>query len=75
MNDGLRSGPAPVQGAGEPPAPAGRARPAGGKFHERKQGFPFVPFITAGALLTAVFAGNLPPPLIDLGILIPEQRR
>ena len=29
---------------------------------ERKQGFPFVPFITAGALLTAVFAGNLPPP-------------
>ena len=35
---------------------------------ERKQGFPFVPFITAGALLTAVFAGNLAPPLIDLGI-------
>ena len=35
---------------------------------EREQGFPFVPFIVAGALLTAVFAGNLAPPLIDLGI-------
>ena len=35
---------------------------------EREQGFPFVPFIVAGALLTAVFAGNLAPPLVDLGI-------
>ena len=33
----------------------------------REQGFPFVPFIVAGALLTAVFAGNLAPPLTDLG--------
>ena len=35
---------------------------------EREQGFPFVPFIVAGALLTSVFAGNLAPPLIDLGL-------
>ena len=35
---------------------------------EREQGFPFVPFIVAGSLLTAVFAGNLAPPLIDLGL-------
>ena len=35
---------------------------------DREQGFPFVPFIVVGALLTAVFAGNLAPPLIDLGI-------
>ena len=33
---------------------------------EREQGFPFVPFIVAGALLTALFAGNLAPPLIYL---------
>ena len=37
---------------------------------EREQGFPFAPFIVAGALLTAVFAGNLARPLIDLGILL-----
>jgi prepilin signal peptidase PulO-like enzyme (type II secretory pathway) len=35
---------------------------------EREQGFPFVPFIVAGVLLTGVFASNLAPPLIDLGI-------
>ena len=35
---------------------------------EREQGFPFVPFIVAGALLTALFAGNLAPPLIDLSL-------
>ena len=35
---------------------------------ELEQAFPFAPFIAAGALLTAVFAGNLAPPLIDLGI-------
>ena len=35
---------------------------------ELEQAFPFVPFITAGALLTAIFAGNLAPPLIGLGI-------
>ena len=35
---------------------------------EREQGFPFAPFIVAGALLTAVFVGNLARPLIDLGI-------
>ena len=29
---------------------------------EREQGFPFVPFIVAGSLLTTVFAGNLAPP-------------
>ena len=37
-------------------------------FIEREQGFPFVPFIVVGALLTAVFVGNLARPLIDLGI-------
>ena len=35
---------------------------------EREQGFPFVPFIVVGALLTAVFVGNLARPLIDLGL-------
>ena len=35
---------------------------------EREQGFPFVPFIVAGSLLTAVFAGNLAPPLIEFGV-------
>ena len=30
--------------------------------------YSFAPFIAAGALLTAVFAGNLVSPLIDLGL-------
>ena len=41
---------------------------AGENAIELEQAFPFAPFIAAGALLTAVFAGNLAPPLIDLGI-------
>ena len=33
---------------------------------ELEQAFPFVPFIVAGALLSALFAGNLVPPLTTL---------
>ena len=33
---------------------------------ELEQSFPFVPFITAGAILAAGFAGNLVPPLVAL---------
>ncbi len=40
---------------------------------ELEQAFPFVPFIAAGALLTAVFAGNLAPPLVDLVIWLRGQ--
>ncbi len=46
----------------------GNAELPGESSIERERGFPFVPFIVAGELLTAVFAGNLAPPLIDLGI-------
>ena len=40
---------------------------ANGNSIEMEQAFPFVPFITAGALLTAVFAGNLTP-LVALAV-------
>ena len=55
-------------------AQAGRLRELGregglanGNSIEMEQAFPFVPFITAGALLTAVFAGNLMP-LVALAV-------
>ena len=37
-----------------------------GSMIELEQAVPFVPFIVSGALLAALFAGNLVPPLIDL---------
>ena len=46
----------------------GRQGGLAGNAIELELAFPFAPFIAAGALLTAVFAGNLAPPLIDLGI-------
>ncbi|MCY3760566.1 MAG: prepilin peptidase [Gemmatimonadetes bacterium] len=46
----------------------GRKGSLAGNAIELEQAFPFAPFLAAGALLTALFAGNLAPPLIDLGI-------
>ena len=46
----------------------GRKGGLAGNAIELELAFSFAPFIAAGALLTALFAGNLAPPLIDLGI-------
>ena len=62
-------------GAGEPlsAAQARRLHELGregglrsGSVLELEQAFPFVPFIVAGAMLAALFAGNLVPPLTTL---------
>ena len=45
---------------------ARRGRLPGGDTLELEQAIPFVPFIAGAVVLTAFFAGNLVPPLIDL---------